>query len=97
MPHDGRKLLRASERKLAVVPPPALLLESEGALDAIRKGRRGVHVIAPDGTVAEAFALIDYGKGEYLVTTRYLNGDPGPLYLASRLRVLARTYEQEES
>lgn len=80
------------------------LLEQPGALEAIRKGRRGVHLVpAKDGlklgfTVLEAVGLSKTPYAAFLmVYTRFFNGEPGPTVFAADVHALDRTYEPVDS
>ena len=66
-----------------------------GAVEAVRRGRRGVHVVYADGRserVYEAVRLV-VEAGVECVRLRHLNGELGPLVPARQLRALERSYE----
>lgn len=66
----------------------------QGALDAIRAGRPGVH-LSYRGRVYEATDLRAIGDALY-VGVRHLNGEDGGIVPARSALALERTYEADE-
>lgn len=65
---------------------------SADAIEAIRSGRRGVHV-SWRGHVYEARGVRAIGVEHFIETVR-LNGDAGPTVRAREATALERTYEE---